>query len=430
MGGSGFGPDGGTAHFYREQGLRTIPGEGPLSVAVPGAVAALSTLAELATRPLSELWEPAARAGEVGIPCSAKTRSDIIENRTAIARDPETAAVFLPGGDLPGVGDRLYYGDLTATIRLLARDPLTFYTGTLAEPAIELLRGAGAPFSGDEWSLGRVAPLQRSITGRYAGQVVHQTPLRTPGWMILQQAAVCDGTVGAYPLLSADAVNLLAEAARAAFDDRWERCASDNDAWRGLLSESHIAEQRRGVTAGRSSAMTGAVGDGDTAWTVAVDANELAVSFIHSLTFTFGARSPCQERASCSTTGSAGARTSSLATRTKSGRGETRCIPSTRGLLPEPTAARPMWATRRAATGTSSGTCNCCHICWTTVSTLQKRSLPPASPRFLAATPTSSSRRRSCIASLDWVLRHSRRCAAAGTTSSLRARGPAAEAHS
>ena len=37
LNGSGYGPDGGTAAFYREQGLRAIPLDGPLAVAVPGA---------------------------------------------------------------------------------------------------------------------------------------------------------------------------------------------------------------------------------------------------------------------------------------------------------------------------------------------------------------------------------------------------------
>ena len=44
LNGSGYGPDGGTAEFYREQGLRSIPLDGPLAVAVPGAPEAYAAM--------------------------------------------------------------------------------------------------------------------------------------------------------------------------------------------------------------------------------------------------------------------------------------------------------------------------------------------------------------------------------------------------
>ena len=44
--GSGYGPDGGTSDFYRDRDLEAIPLTGALSVAVPGALAAVRTLRE------------------------------------------------------------------------------------------------------------------------------------------------------------------------------------------------------------------------------------------------------------------------------------------------------------------------------------------------------------------------------------------------
>src|SRR6478609_4058077 len=41
VGGSGFGPDGGTPGFYAEHGFAAIPIDGAFAVAVPGAMAAL-----------------------------------------------------------------------------------------------------------------------------------------------------------------------------------------------------------------------------------------------------------------------------------------------------------------------------------------------------------------------------------------------------
>lgn len=43
---------------------------------------------------------------------------------------------------------------LAATIRMLAHNPGSFYTGEFAERAVAALQAGGAPFSGDEWAAG------------------------------------------------------------------------------------------------------------------------------------------------------------------------------------------------------------------------------------------------------------------------------------
>lgn len=290
IGGSGFGPDGGTTPFYRDRGLSTIPLDGALGVAVPGAPAALAALhAHGASRGLPELWEPAARLAESGLPCSAKTAADVREALTAIRSDRGLAAVYAPGGDAARVGDRTAQPDLARTIRRLAHDPAEFYTGGFAERAVALLRAAGAPFSGDEWAAGVEALPEPAITGRYAGATIHQTPMPTPGWMVLHQAALCDGVLGAEPWLSACAIDRMARATRLAFQDRLALCGSDNDRWRDLLDPNRIARQCGDLATAKEDRLAFSVRGGDTTCTAAVDAEGRAVSFIHSLGFTFGA---------------------------------------------------------------------------------------------------------------------------------------------
>src|SRR5690554_1862203 len=122
--GSGFGPDGGTPGFYASRGLRAIPRIGPLSVAAPGAVAALAALhAAGATRGLDELWDPAVRLARTGLPCTAKTRADIASLRDALRADPDAAATLLRDGAPPRVGERIPQPLLAETIAWLARDP-------------------------------------------------------------------------------------------------------------------------------------------------------------------------------------------------------------------------------------------------------------------------------------------------------------------
>ena len=181
--GSGFGPDGGTPEFYRDKGLSGIPLDGALAVAVPGTPAALAQMhVQGATLALPDLWEPAARLAENGLPCSAKTAADV-KDGSAPSSSTGHWRRSIAGRSAGAHGDAVRQPDLARTIRMLARDMGSFYTGELAERAVAALCAAGAPFSGDEWAGGATVPTEQPMTGRYAGATVHQTPLPTPdGW--------------------------------------------------------------------------------------------------------------------------------------------------------------------------------------------------------------------------------------------------------
>jgi gamma-glutamyltranspeptidase / glutathione hydrolase len=289
--GSGFGPDGGTPDFYRGQGHAAVPMTGPLAVAVPGGLAALRTLHTAgATRSLEELWEPALALAEDGFACTAKTRNDIAEYATELGRDPGTREVFLPRGGLPEVGERIYQRRLGAFLRAVASETEGFYSGEFAERAVAALTAGGAPFTGEEWAAAADAPVADAISGEYAGATLHQTPLPTPGWMVLQQAAICDGVLRDHGQLDAASVHWLSEAARRAFRDRMASCGSDTDAWAATLDSAAVRAARADIAAMAASASGPARVDGDTTSTVCVDEEGRAVSFIHSLAFTFGAR--------------------------------------------------------------------------------------------------------------------------------------------
>lgn len=291
--GSGVGPDGGTPDFYAALGLSAIPMDGPLAVAVPGAPAALRALhGGGASRSLPELWEPAARIAENGLPCSARTAGDVGSAAAAVAADPGLAEIYAPHGVPAVVGRRLPQPALAATIRMLAHNPGGFYTGEFAERAVAALQAGGAPFSGDEWAAGAQVTPEPALTGRYGGAVLHQSPLPTPGWMVLHQAALCDGVLGAHEWMSAAAIDRLARAARLSFADRFALCGSDNrrDGIDYILNAERLDAQRRDLDGRIEARGRVAVAAGDTTSTVAVDADGRAVSFIHSLAFTFGAK--------------------------------------------------------------------------------------------------------------------------------------------
>ncbi len=81
----------------------------------------------------------------------------------------------------------------------------------------------------------------------------------------------------------------MARAAALSFEDRLRWCGSDNDGVEQALSATNIADGRARL-ASWEAAGAFAVSGGDTTSFVAVDAEGRAVSFIHSLAFTFGAK--------------------------------------------------------------------------------------------------------------------------------------------
>ncbi len=107
--------------------------------------------------------------------------------------------------------------------------------------------------------------------------------------MVLHQAALCDGALGTHPLLGAAPIDRMARAATLAFEDRLRWCSSDNDGVARVLDPANIAAGRARIDE-RAPAGAFAVAAGDTTSFVAVDADGRAVSFIHSLAFTFGAK--------------------------------------------------------------------------------------------------------------------------------------------
>ncbi len=287
--GSGPGPDGGTVGFYRERGLDAVPHRGALSVAVPGAVACMATIhRRWASMSLPRLWAPASDAADRGVPLTARNVGDATEHRDLLAADPEAARTYLPHGSPGHPGDVLRQPDLAETLRRVAADPSWFSTGEFAERALAVLRGAGASFSGDEWRRHN-AELVIAPSHRYEGATVHTTGMPTPGYALLQQAAILDGLLARSEWLGADAVHLLARTARIALDDRVRVAGSDSDAWQALLTDEATARARAAVLAGGAFPATAAGRrGGNTTSLVAVDRDGNAVSFIHSVAFTWG----------------------------------------------------------------------------------------------------------------------------------------------
>ncbi|SMF38235.1 gamma-glutamyltransferase 2. Threonine peptidase. MEROPS family T03 [Tistlia consotensis] len=297
--GQGTAPAGATIAHYRGEGLDMVPGAGFLATVVPGAFDAwLQLLRDYGTLPPREVLKYAIGYARDGYPLVPLIRATI-ERVEKLFREewPSSAALYLPGGDLPTPG-RLFRNPTLADTyeRLLAEGEAA---GAGREAQIEGMRRA--------WSQGFVAeslerfcraePLMDSSGQRHRGvlaaqdlagwQASYEAPLTYDfhGWtvckggpwsqgpVLLQQLALLKGfDLKALDPAGPDFVHLVTEAAKLAFADReayygdpdfvsvpMETLLSDayNDERRKLIGERASLELRPGRVAGYEANLEG-----------------------------------------------------------------------------------------------------------------------------------------------------------------------------
>jgi gamma-glutamyltranspeptidase/glutathione hydrolase len=105
-----------------------------VSVGVPGTLATWdAALERFGTATLSDSLRPAIRLAHKGFTVDETFRSQTLDNRDRFAAFPDTAELFLPGGDAPQVGTTFRNHDLADTLSLIAHEgPEAFYSGELA----------------------------------------------------------------------------------------------------------------------------------------------------------------------------------------------------------------------------------------------------------------------------------------------------------
>jgi gamma-glutamyltranspeptidase/glutathione hydrolase len=287
--GSGVAPRGATLEQMRANGDQTpgglrMPLRGPLSVAVPGLVDAIDRLGELGTRPLSALAERAIAHAEQGYALTLYGAGAIRQYENFLRSDPAAAAVFLPGGDTPKVGDVVVQSDLAATMKhVFDGDPRRFYEGSLAD---RLAEGLGGALTAADLSA-HTTPAPPPIRVRYRGYDVWQTGLPTQGLIHLEALNI----VGQAPSKDVD-VHLMAEAVKLAFADR---LAQAKDPAFGptpvdtLLSDAWAARRFAAIDPGRAAdPAVGELADGDTTYLCTADGSGMMVSLILSVSSAFG----------------------------------------------------------------------------------------------------------------------------------------------
>jgi gamma-glutamyltranspeptidase/glutathione hydrolase len=197
---------------------------GPLAAGVPGSPAGLYELHRLhGSLPWRQVVEPARRLAAEGFPVNRYLSARLAEARAKLARFPETADRWLPGGEPPPPGTILRQPELAAALTAYAeRGPEAVMAGPVAAAIEERSRRHGGILTAADLAAYRPAwrePLRFAAFGWELASM----PLPSSGGLILAETTGMLERLGwaKLPRFGAERAHLLAESWRRAYADRY-----------------------------------------------------------------------------------------------------------------------------------------------------------------------------------------------------------------
>ena len=190
--GTGYAPQAATIEFYKSKG--GIPDDGPLSIAVPGAVGgAAYAVKTYGTKPLAEVLAPAIEIADGGFPVSEALADGIRSARAKIAKFPATTKIYFKDGKPLEMGDTIRNPDLARTLRgIAARGPDAFYKGDIAKNTAAFLTANGGIVG--EGDLAAYQPFEDApIHVNYRGVEVYECPPNSQGFVMLEALNILEG---------------------------------------------------------------------------------------------------------------------------------------------------------------------------------------------------------------------------------------------
>jgi len=277
-----------------------MPEEGIQSAVVPGAVDGWATLlGRYGKVGLRGALAPAIRIAEQGFPISQRIGTEWQMSDDLLAKDPDTAAIYLNHGKAWGWGDIFRNPDLGKALRLVAeggRD--AFYKGPIAQAIVAKSQKTGGLFTladFDQIHARWVEP----VSTTFNGYVIHEMPPSTQGFAVLEMMnliEVCPARLGLTPdrinPKSADFWHLMVEAKKIAYADL-RRYNGDPDFSQvpvaRLTSKDYAAQLCAKIDMKHAAPLdTSEEPLGGTAYITTADAEGNVVSFIYSVYNFFG----------------------------------------------------------------------------------------------------------------------------------------------
>jgi len=298
---SGRSPQGMSLEDLRERlGDRdSIPAFGSLPVSVPGTVDGWFEMHErFGSLPMSDLLQPAIGYAEEGFPVT-----QLISHYFGLAvqrySDPEAGieetdnffSTYTTNGVPPAEGEIFRNPDLARTLGIIAeggRD--AFYRGEIATQIDAYMQRIGGPLRYEDFA-SHSSDWVEPQSVNYRGYDVWELPPNGQGIAALQMLQILeDYDLAGMGFMSPEAVHLMVEAKRLAFEDR-ARFYADPDyspaPIEALLSDAY-ADQRRALISTTQAMSEVPFGDpsiledGDTTYLTVADSNGMMVSLIQS----------------------------------------------------------------------------------------------------------------------------------------------------
>ena len=191
--GTGFAAQAATIDFYKSKG--GIPDEGPLSIAVPGAVGgAAYAVKTYGTKPLAEVLAPAIEIADGGFPVS-EALADGIQERAREDREVSrrrrrsTSRTASRCGWATSSGIPISRGRCARSRR---RAPTPFYRGDIAKNTAAFLKANGGIIT--EADLASYQPFEDApIHVNYRGVDVYECPPNSQGFVMLEALNILEG---------------------------------------------------------------------------------------------------------------------------------------------------------------------------------------------------------------------------------------------
>jgi len=306
---SGRAPAAATPQEFQKRGLQKIPLRGELSISVPGVVDGWTELlAKHGTITLAQALEPAIKYARDGYAVSEIVAWQWREAADVLAKDPNAAAVFLPGGKPPAPGEVFKNPALASSLEQIARGGRdAFYRGPIGKAIADDIQKRGGFITAQDLAANHpdwVEPLSTT----YRGYQVLELPPNTQGVAALEALNILEGyDLKALGHNTAAYLHLLVEAKRIAFADReaWlgDPAATPQAAIARMLSKDYAAQRRREISTDRAAreykplsldnrstpaAEDPPVGKGDTVYLTAADSQGNVISLIQSIFEIFG----------------------------------------------------------------------------------------------------------------------------------------------
>jgi gamma-glutamyltranspeptidase / glutathione hydrolase len=196
--------------------------EGHLAAGVPGTIAGLAAAHQKYGKlPWSQVVQPAIKLARNGFTVSNILAERLQEKAPLLKRNLAARQIFMPGGRPLTPGTRLIQTDLAQTLTAIARNPQSFYQGTIAQRIDRDMRQNGGLI--DATDLRAYQPIWRQpLCGKFRQyQVCSMPPPSSGGVHLLQMLNIIgDRDLEQMGWHSPDALHLMAEAMRTAYADR------------------------------------------------------------------------------------------------------------------------------------------------------------------------------------------------------------------